>query len=153
MKKLLVILFLVFAPFAAYAHVGSKDVFQTVHAGPYSFYVTVRPPNVIPGVATVEIRSLGAPVSSLQITPLPVTGEAARHPPASDPMQASAADPAFYTGAMWIMSAGTWQVRIQADGPSGTQTASVPVVAVPITTLKMQRGLGLRLFRPAIQLR
>ena len=142
MKRLLLVLLLLLAPLAAYAHVGSKDVFQTVNAGPYTFYVTVRPPNVIPGIATVEIRSSGAPVNSLQITPLPVTGEAAKHPPASDPMQASAADPAFYTGAMWIMSPGTWQVRIQADGPSGTQTASVPVLAVPITTLKMQRGLG-----------
>ncbi len=144
MKRLTLLLFiLLIGPFAAHAHVGSKDVFQTVHAGPYTFYVTIRPPNVIPGIATVEIRSTGAAVSSLAITPLPVTGEAALHPPASDPMEASTVDPAFYTGAIWIMSSGTWQVRIQANGAGGPQTASVPVLAVPIATLKMQPGLGL----------
>ena len=143
MKRLLLTLLLLFVPAAAHAHVGSKDVFQTIHAGPYTFYVTIRPPNVIPGIATVEIRSTGAAVSSLDITPLPVTGEAAKHPPASDPMQPSTADPAFYTGAIWIMSSGTWQVRIEAHGAGGAQVASVPVLAVPIATLKMHRGLGL----------
>ena len=129
-------------PAAALAHVGSKDVFQTVHAGPYILNVTVRPPNVIPGIATVEIRSTGAPLSTLQITPLPLTGEASKHPPASDPMKQSGQDPAFFTGGVWIMAAGTWQVRIQADGPSGRQTSSVPVLAVPIATLRMQPGMG-----------
>lgn len=136
------LLLLLCNPLVAHAHVGSKDVFQTVNAGPYQFYVTIRPPNVIPGIATVEVRSSGAPVTSLQIAPLPVTGEAAKHPPASDPMQASAADPAFYTGAIWIMAPGTWQVRIQAEGSAGSQMASVPVLAVPIATLRMQPGLG-----------
>ena len=142
MRRLLVLLIVLLAPLAAFAHVGSKDVFETVNAGPYTFYVTIRPPNVIPGVATVEIRSTGAAVSSLAITPLPVTGEAAKHPPASDAMQASAADPAFYTGAVWIMAPGTWQVRIEAEGSGGREMASVPVLAVPIATLRMQPGLG-----------
>ncbi len=142
MRRLLLFMLLLFAPAAAHAHVGSKDVFQTVNAGPYTFYVTIRPPNVIPGVATVEVRSTGAPFTSLSITPLPVTGEAAKHPPASDPMTASADDPAFYTGAVWIMAPGTWQVRLQVQGPAGAQTASVPVLAVPIATLRMQRGMG-----------
>ncbi len=127
---------------AAHAHLGSKDVFQTVHAGPYTLYVTVRPPNVIPGVATVEARSSGAPVSTLSVTPLPVTGEASKHPPAADVMQPSVADAAFYTGAVWIMGSGTWQVRLAIDGAAGHQLASVPVVAVPVSTLRMQKGMG-----------
>ena len=141
-KRLFLLLMVLLAPLAASAHVGSKDVFETVNAGPYTFYVTIRPPNVIPGVATVEIRSTGALVSSLAITPLPVTGEAAKHPPSSDPMQASEADATFYTGAIWIMAPGTWQVRIEADGAAGRQVASVPVLAVPVATLRMQPGLG-----------
>ena len=44
------------APQAAWAHVGSKDVFEQVDAGPYRLYVTVRTPTVIPGVATIEVR-------------------------------------------------------------------------------------------------
>ena len=132
-------------PVAAHAHVGSKDVFQTVTAGPYTLYVTVRPPNVIPGVANVEVRSSGAPITTLQVTPLPVTGEASKHPPAADPMSPSSADPAFYTGAVWMMSSGTWQVRFDIDGSGGHQQTTVPVVAVPVSTLHMQRGMGLGL--------
>src|SRR5579884_2464583 len=43
------------APLAA--HVGSPDVFYEGEAGPYRLLVTIRPPQVIPGVAQVEIRS------------------------------------------------------------------------------------------------
>ena len=140
MKRLLILL-LCLTPLA-HAHVGSKDVFETVHAGPYTLYVTVRPPNVIPGVATVEIRSSAAAIDSLKITPLPVTGEASRHPPAADTMQQSATDKQFYTGTVWMMAPGAWQVRIEANGSAGAQTATVPVLAVPVTTLHMQKGMG-----------
>ncbi len=144
MKARLVALFLMsllVAP-GAWAHVGSKDVFETVHAGPYTLYVTVRPPNVIPGVATVEVRSSGAAITQLKVTPLPVTGEASKHPPAADVMEASSGDPAFYTGAVWMMAGGTWQCRFDIEGAAGHQQASVPVVAVPLSVLKMDKGMG-----------
>ena len=134
--------FLLLLPDVAHAHVGSKDVYETVHAGPYTLDVTVRPPNVIPGIATVEVRSSGAPISGLRITPLPLTGEAALHPPAADIMERTTSDAAFYTGGVWIMSSGTWQVRFQVEGAAGPQTASVPVLAVPISTLHMQPAMG-----------
>jgi hypothetical protein len=139
--RLLLFLLALLAPAAAHAHVGSKDVFQTVHAGPYALYVTVRPPLVIPGVATVEIRSSGADVTGLKITPLPVTGEASKHPPAADIMQQDATDKAFFTGAVWMMAPGAWQVRIEAQGAAGSETATVPVLAVPVATLPMQRSM------------
>jgi hypothetical protein len=141
-KRLGVLLVFLLSACAAYGHVGSKDVFETVKAGPYTLYVTVRPPNVIPGVATVEVRSSGAAISGLKVTPLPVTGEASKHPPAGDIMQTSSADPAFHTGAVWIMAAGAWQVRFDIDGAAGHQVGSVPVVAVPISVLKMDKGMG-----------
>jgi hypothetical protein len=142
MKRLLLVLLMLVLPAAAYAHVGSKDVFETVHAGPYSLYVTVRPPLVIPGVATVEIRSSGATVTGLKITPLPVTGEASKHPPASDTMTQDPNDKALFTGAVWMMAGGTWQVRIEAEGSAGLHSATVPVVAVPIAVLKMDKGMA-----------
>ncbi len=124
---------------------GSKDVFEQVIAGQYKLFVTVRMPNVIPGVANVEIRSTGASVSALQITPMPITGEASQHPPTPDAMKVSTVDPAFFTGGVWMMSAGSWQVRIHISGAAGDQTASVPVPAVAITTLQMHRDLGIPL--------
>jgi TRAP-type C4-dicarboxylate transport system permease small subunit len=139
---LLLLLSILTIPRTAYAHVGSKDVFETVDAGPYKLYVTIRMPTVIPGVATVEVRSSGANVSGIHITPLPITGEASKHPPTSDPMTRSTADPAFFTGSLWMMASGSWEVRFEIAGESGVQTTSVPVPAVALSTLKMQRGLG-----------
>ncbi len=135
---------LLFAP-PARAHVGSKDVFETVHAGPYTLFVTIRPPNVIPGVATVEARCSGPAIRELKITPLPLTGEASKHPPTADTMQVSKEDPNFYTGSVWMMATGTWQVRFEVDGAAGRQVASVPVLAVPVATLAMDPALELGL--------
>jgi hypothetical protein len=130
---------------SALAHVGSKDVFQQVNAGPYKLFVTVRMPNVIPGVANVEVRSTGAAVSGIKITPMPITGEASQHPPTADAMKVSAVDSAFFTGGVWMMSSGSWQIRLDVAGASGEETASVPVPAVAVATLKMERSLGIPL--------
>jgi hypothetical protein len=143
LRFILSLLLCLIATCAAHAHVGSKDVFQTVHAGPYKLYITIRTPTVIPGVATVEVRSSGASISSIHITPLPITGEASKHPPTSDQMVRSAADPAFFTGSLWMMASGSWEVRFQISGEAGEETVSVPVPAVALSTLKMQRGLGI----------
>lgn len=141
----LLLLCLLYAAQPALAHVGSKDVFEQVNAGPYKLFVTIRMPNVIPGVASIEVRSVGAPINSLRITPLPLTGEASNHPPTPDEMKHSSTDQAFYTGSLWLMATGSWQVRFVITGASGSQTVSVPVAAVAVSTLKMQRGMGVLL--------
>jgi hypothetical protein len=142
MKRLLVLLVSLVVALPAYGHVGSKDIFEEVNAGPYRLFVTIRPPNVIPGVATIEVRSSGARVRSIQITPTPMTGEAAKHPPTSDAMSPSSTDPAFFTGSLWLMASGSWQVHFDVDGAGGKAHSSVPVPAMPLSILPMQRSLG-----------
>src|SRR5947209_3498704 len=44
-----------------------------------------------------------------------------------------------------VWAAGSWQVRFEVDGAAGHATASVPVPAVPLSILKMQRPLGIML--------
>jgi hypothetical protein len=127
----------------AHAHIGSKDVYEQVDSGGYKLFVTIRTPNVIPGVATIEVRSSGATVRSLRITPIPLTGEAAKHPPSPDAMQPSTADPAFFTGSLWLMAPGSWQVHFDIDGAAGKVAAGVPVPAIPLSILPMQRSLGI----------
>jgi hypothetical protein len=136
----------------AYAHIGSKDVYEQVNAGPYKLFVTIRTPNVIPGVATIEVRSSGAAVSSIRITPTPLTGEASKHPPSSDAMKPSADDPAFFTGSLWLMAPGSWEVHFDLEGASGKTSASVPVPAAPLSILPMQRPLGIMLALLAVLL-
>jgi hypothetical protein len=128
-----------------YAHVGSKDVFEEVSAGPYRLYVTIRPPVVIPGVAVVEVRATGAAVSAINITPTPMSGEASRHPPTPDKMTASSVDKDFFTGSVWMMEAGSWQVRFDVSGAAGNRTVAVPVPASSLAMSTMSRGMGLLL--------
>jgi len=141
--RLLLLALLVALP--AYAHVGSKDVFETVNAGPYKLFVTVRMPSVIPGIATIEVRASGAQADNILIAPMPLTGEASKHPPTPDAMKRSTDDPNFYTGSLWLMAGGSWQVRFQVSGSAGNATASVPVAAMPLAVLRMNRPLGILL--------
>jgi hypothetical protein len=145
MKHLRLLLLTLLVALPAYAHVGSKDVFEQISAGPYKLFVTVRMPSVIPGIATIEVRASGAPIDTLHITPLMLTGEASKHPPTPDIMKRSVDDPNFYTGSLWLMSGGSWQVRFEVTGSAGVATAAVPVAAMSLTVLKMQRPLGMLL--------
>ena len=145
LRSLLVLITALVTMGPARAHVGNKDVFEQVNAGPYKLFVTIRTPNVIPGVAIIEVRSVGGPITSLSITPLMLTGEASKHPPTADELKASAADPNFYTGSFWLMGSGSWQVRFGINGSAGPAAASVPVAAAPTALLHMQRPLGILL--------
>jgi len=105
---------------ALHAHVGSPDVFYEGAAGPYRLLVTIRPPVIVPGVAEIEIRSSTPGVSTIRIVPLPLTGPGAKLAPTADIARQSKEDPQFFTGALWLMSVGAWQVRIHAEGDQGS---------------------------------
>lgn len=141
----LLLLLLTLCTLPAYAHVGSKDIFEEVSKGPYKLYVTIRTPTVIPGVATVEIRSSGTLPDRIEATATPMTGPAAEHPPAPDILQSSKEDPHFYTGTLWIMASGSWEVRFSIHGASGSQTVAIPVPASALSTLAMKRGVAVSL--------
>ncbi|PWT99655.1 MAG: hypothetical protein C5B51_26615 [Terriglobia bacterium] len=121
-----------------FAHVGSPDVFYEGEAGPYRLLITIRPPEVIPGVAQIEIRAASSDVRQVRIVPLRITGPGARLAPAPDVAQPSKDDPKFYTGSLWLMNPGSWQVRVQVDGAQGPGTVSVPVPAASTRMLPMQ---------------
>ena len=142
----------------AHAHVGSPDIYAEGSAGPYRLFVTIRPPTVIPGVAEIEVRVVpdtpvpdvtapnkasDATVSGIQIAPIPLTGEASKHPPVADPMKQSTTDKQFFTGALWIMAPGSWQVRFTVAGNQGAGLLSIPVPATSSSTQGMQAGLGI----------
>ena len=121
----------------ARAHVGSPDVFLEAHAGPYRLLVTVRPPHAIPGVADVDVLTTGDDVRDVHIVPLPLTGDGAKFAPVPDRAVRSADDPKLFTGHLWLMGAGAWQVRITVNGDRGEGTMSVPVPTLPQSTLAM----------------
>ena len=81
---LLVLALLVGGTRSASAHIGSPDVFFEGDAGPYPLYVTIRSPDVIPGVATIEIRARSTDVTSMTVVPMRLTGPGSELPPAPD---------------------------------------------------------------------
>ncbi len=130
---------------AAGAHVGSPDIYLDGTAGPYKLFVTIRPPQVIPGVAEILVRNQNAGVTEMKAVPLPMFGPGANHPPTPDVMSRSATDPQFFTGSLWLMADGSWQVRIFVKGTRGDGTISIPVPAVAQTTRRMDLPLGILL--------
>ena len=124
------------------AHVGSPDVFLEGQAGAYRLLVTVRPPKAIPGIADVDVLTTSDDVRDVRIVPLPLAGAGAKFAPVPDRAVRSAEDPRLFTGHLWLMSAGAWQVRVAVSGDHGDGTLSVPVPTLPQTTLAMSGALG-----------
>jgi hypothetical protein len=127
------------------AHVGSPDVFVDAAAGPYRAYVTVRPPPVIPGVADIEVLVVNGDAAAVHIVPTPLSGAAARFAPTPDRAEPAPGDPRRFSGRLWMMSAGAWQVRVSIDGPLGSGTAVVPVPTLPQATRGMSPSLQILL--------
>jgi hypothetical protein len=140
----LAVIFFALAP--CWAHVGSPDVYFQGLAGPYHLTITIRTPAMIPGVADVEIRSADPGVSSIRVVPLYIVGPGAKYPPPPDPLVQSKEDPQFFSGKIWLMESGSWQVRVQVNGAQGAGEIAVPVPAAARNTLPMQKSLGVLLF-------
>jgi hypothetical protein len=124
------------------AHIGSPDVFLEGQAGAYRLLVTVRPPKAIPGIADVDVLTTSDDVRDVRIVPLPLAGVGANFAPVPDRALRSADDPRLFTGHLWLMSAGAWQVRVAVSGDHGDGMLSVPVPTLPQTTLAMSSALG-----------
>jgi len=132
--------------FSLLAHVGSPDVFFQGRAGAYPLLIAIRPPEVIPGVARIEVRALSPGVERVELTPTPMTGEASKHPPVADAALRSTTDPQFYEGQLWLMGFGSWAVHVRVSGAGGAGELLVPVPAIATRTSAMQSGTGYFLF-------
>lgn len=141
--RLAVLILLLSSP--GFAHVGSPNVYLEGDAGPYHLLLAVNPPAMIPGVAQVQVRVTSGTVNSISITPVYVNGKDQGLPPAPDLMQ-SAADPQWFTGKVWLMASGSWEVRVEVSGPQGIGRLAIPVPAFARRTLPMQKALGTLLF-------
>jgi len=127
------------------AHVGSPDVFYEGSAGPYRLFVTVRVPQVVPGVAEIEIRSESKDVRAIRVVPMRLAGPGSNLPPTPDLATQSKEDPQFFTASLWLMESGALQVRVLVDGAHGQGEVSVPVPSSAQKTLPMQRSLAVLL--------
>lgn len=130
----------------AHAHVGSPDVFYEGSAGPYRLFVTVRVPQVVPGIAEIQIRSESRDVQAIRVVPMRLAGPGSNLPPTPDLAAQSKDDPQFFTASLWLMESGALQVRVLVDGAQGQGEVSVPVPSSAQRTLPMQSSLAVLLF-------
>lgn len=145
LRKLLPLLVFAMMVVPAHAHIGSPDVYEQGSAGPYKLFVVLRPPQVIPGVAEIEVRSETPGIERIDITPIPLTGEASKHPPVPDTMKRPSSDVQYFTGHLWIMATGSWQVRFTVSGNRGAGVLSIPLPATAQSTRTMAPGMGILL--------
>jgi hypothetical protein len=130
----------------SFAHVGSPDVYFQGAAGPYHLIVTIRTPQMLPGVASVEVLSSTPGITKISVVPMFIVGPGAKYPPAGDVLAQAKEDPQYFSGKIWLMESGSWQVRLKVEGAQGAGELSVPVPAFARRTLQMERGLGILLF-------
>jgi hypothetical protein len=129
----------------SFAHVGNPDVYFQGAAGPYHLIVTVRTPQMIPGVASVEVISATPGITKISVVPTYIVGPGAKYPPEGDGLAQGKDDPQYFSGKIWLMASGSWQVRLKVDGAQGAGELAVPVPAAARATLPMARGLGILL--------
>src|SRR5271156_2265365 len=130
----------------AWAHVGNPDVYFQGAAGPYHLIITIRTPQMIPGTADVEILSATPGVSKIPVLPLYIVGPGAKYPPVGDLLTQSQEDPQYFSGKIWLMESGSWQVRVQVERAQGAGELAAPGPAAARRTMPMQKSLGILLF-------
>lgn len=143
MQKLFKIFLILCVSTLVHAHVGSADVYYEGNAGPYPLFVTVRMPQVIPGIAELQVRSASPDVESMKVVLLRLSGPGSNLPSVPDLAQRSKDDPQFFVSKLWIMEYGALQVRLQVNGSKGTADLSVPVASFARQSLPMNIGLRL----------
>lgn len=121
-------------------HVGSPNVFFAGKAGPYDVRVTVRPPEVVPGVAHVTVRTT---VDVQRVFIRPVYWRAgSKGAPSADEMRRLAGEGRTFEGSVWLMAAGAYTVDVSIEGGEGQANVLVPVAAVATGRLEMSGGLA-----------
>jgi hypothetical protein len=126
------------------AHVGSPDVYFEGNAGPYRVLITIRPPQVVPGVAEIEVRTAVAGAETVRVAPLRITA-GKQFSPVPDSTRQSKEDAQYFTGSLWLMSTGEWKVLVQVDGKLGHGEIAVPVPALSTRVIGMQSTLAMGL--------
>src|SRR6202795_1930140 len=111
-----ILVFILVTAFSVSAHVGSSDVFFEGDAGPYHVFVTVRVPQVIPGVAEIQVRSASNDVERIEIVPMRLSGAGSNFPPTPDVAERSKQDSQFFTGRLWLLEFGARRGRGGGEG-------------------------------------
>ncbi|HKY04193.1 MAG TPA: hypothetical protein VJQ56_04860 [Blastocatellia bacterium] len=128
----------------ASAHVGSPDIFFDGFAGPYKVLVSVRPPDVVPGIAEINVRVDDEHATRVMVQPVyyRTGGDSAPRP---DEAVRVAGPDNYFSGQLWLMEFGSSSVNIDIEGHKGTGSVVVPVPAIATARRGIDMKLGLLL--------
>ena len=65
MRRFIILILFLLASVHIKAHLGNNTVFYEGDAGPYQVRVYVQPPEVVPGLAEINVRVHNGPVTSV----------------------------------------------------------------------------------------
>ena len=138
MRKVIVV---VLIALVTSAHIGSPDTFFQGKAGPYQVNVRVFPPNVVPGVAWVYVRSAEADIDSVAVRPVYwKAGE--RGAPPAERADTVSGEKGLYAQKVWLMTRGSYAIAVDVFGKRGRHQVSVPVMALATTRLPLGVPFG-----------
>jgi hypothetical protein len=123
------------------AHIGSPTVFYEGEAGPYKVRVSIQPPKVVPGRASINVRVHNGPAT--RVATLPVRWDAGRKgappPDVALPVQG---EPGLFSTELWLMDFGAYSVFVDVEGGLGKGTAIVPLNSISTERLAMPRWMA-----------
>jgi hypothetical protein len=131
---------LAFAPLTN-AHIGSLNVVYESTAPPVPVRVIIRPPGVVPGLATIDVRVLTNDVK--RVTALPVHWRAGVNgAPPPDVAKPVEGEPNLYHAELWLMALGAYSVHVEVETAHGTSKFIVPVNSLATQRLPMSGTLA-----------
>lgn len=128
-------------PLTAAAHIGSLNVVYESQAPPVPVRVLIRPPGVVPGLASIDIRVLTNGVK--RVTVLPVHWRAGtKGSPPPDIAKPVEGEPNLFHAELWLMALGAYSVHVNLETENGSSKVIVPVNSLATTRLGMSPTLG-----------
>jgi hypothetical protein len=125
----------------AAAHIGSPEILYSGAAGPHQVLVRILPPDVVPGIAQVNVRAESGGVSGVAIQPVyfETGGKGAPRPEA---LARVSGDERLFSGELWLMEFGSSSVNLTVSGPAGSGSVVVPVPALATARRTMSGSMG-----------
>jgi hypothetical protein len=118
---------------SAWAHVGSPDVYVRGDAGPYTLYVSVHPPAMLPGAAEIDVRAVnGSAITAVDV--LSKDGGVIS--------LTRFAQEQKFVGSAWVpANARLWKLQLRVAGDRGPGEMMVPVT-LPAVANPRGRWIG-----------
>jgi hypothetical protein len=135
------LLWLGIAASSSRADVGHTPVIFEGRAGPCVARISVRAPEVIPGLAEISIRVLEGQVN--EATALPIKWNMGRKgAPPPDVARPVPGETNLFSAQLWFMESGAHAIEVTLHGSAGEGRVLLPMNSLATRVLSLPRGLG-----------